>query len=196
MSLKGVIDSYLVSLSKIGWDTSRYAKGLVGQARTLIDSHCSSRGPNLDNSELLIEYFDCISGVTENTKNLTLDQQVLLPGWIPLHPNAAVEEWQSISGYVPASLFPIMHDSFGNYLCVDIGNDPEVSGRVCECLQGFLPWPTFSSVSALFILHSEAVNRGIMYILRIDGRKELRMDYVKMEKLIDEYPDLAKNPPQ
>jgi hypothetical protein len=192
MNLKLEIDRYLTNLAEIGWDISRYEIEKINISQKIIESQLVDRGFSVINLVPLLEYFECISGVTTSTSQLTLDQQVLLPTWIPVQVNDAAEVYDFLPDYFSKTLFPVMHDYFGNYLCLDLSANEEKSGRVFECLQGFEPWPKYRDLAATFYLHSLAIEKGIVFIE--DGHY-LEMKPEEMSNLIDEYPRLATNPP-
>jgi hypothetical protein len=191
------IEAYLGALERAGWDISRYRVEKEEHVRASIDQEILNAGLVFilaEPFEQIIEYFSRIAGIDERSMNLSLDQQVLLPSWVPQSIHEAFELWNFLltDPEFPRSLFPIMQDYLGSYLCVDVSDLEAEQGRVFVCLEGFIPWPKYKNISALFEIHTRCLERGIIYI---EGGKYLEVKDEEMSKLIDECPDLAQNPP-
>jgi hypothetical protein len=196
MTVTAAINDYLAGLEAAGWDTSRYHSvsldSVIGTMAKQLQP-TGSQGHPFSGMESICEYFARIAMV-ERSEDTTLDQLVLLPSFIPLELNEALDLWEffSIDPHMQRGLFPIMHDYHANYLCVDIIGDSETNGRVFECLQGYRPWPLYRSIEALFRIHAIAAARRVIFV---DSGRYLSVNYQQMSKLIDAFADLATNPP-
>ena len=191
------IEGYLSALEKAGWGISRYRQEKESRIRQFFAQELENSDIMLSLTtpfEQIIDYFSRVAGLDAKTVDLTLDQQVLLPSWVPQSMQEAIELWTYLltAPDFPRPLFPIMQDYFGNYLCVDVSERGLDRGKVFVCLEGFFPWPKYETISALFEIHTKCLEKGIIYI---EDGKYLEVKDEEMSELIDEFPDLAKNPP-
>lgn len=118
----------------------------------------------------IVSFFTTFNGVRITSED-TLDAIQIVPGYFPLGLEDATSAYLTLKkiDFWPESLFPILGDGMGFFICVDADLKSNTTGAVYEYIQGYAPERTFDSLNAMIMTYRAAFERKIFKVLSQGG---------------------------